>query len=309
MNRNEAKKIRRPSRVAMVLMCILLALVLLINVAVIGIIQGFNLYNIANGFFGGGQFNTPEARAASQDAAHITELVEEEAIVLLKNTGTLPIAEGSKINLFGYANLDVAYGGSGSGSVSTTNNIDLVQGLQNAGFELNPNLMDFYSKHRTSRDSSGFEGNDYSVYEVARSEFSDELLQGARDYSDVAVVTIARVGGEGGDLPLDMAGYIGGDSGKHYLELQQVEIDLLNMVEEKFDTVIVLINSSHALELGFLEDAAVDAALWIGSPGSAGSNAVGSVLKGAVNPSGRLPDTYVYDVTTAPSYYNFGDYQ
>ena len=85
---------------------------------------------------------------------------------------------------------------------------------------------------------------------------------------------------------MDMASYTGGDEGKHYLKLQSCEQEMLSMVEKNFEHVIVLVNSSNAMELGFLEDKNVDAALWIGGPGSTGCVAVGEVLSGAINPSG-----------------------
>ena len=127
----------------------------------------------------------------------------------------------------------------------------------------------------------------------------------------MAIVTISRVGGEGGDLPQDMyaAGYSKTDDGRHYLELTQDEEDLLALIKAQgFSKVIVLVNSSNAMELGFLEDDSIDAALWIGSLGSTGFNAVGEILSGKVNPSGRLSDTYAYDLTTAPAYWNAGDF-
>ena len=107
---------------------------------------------------------------------------------------------------------------------------------------------------------------------------------------------------------MDMASYTGGDAGKHYLELQSCEQEMLSMVEKNFKHVIVLVNSSNAMELGFLEDKNVDAALWVGGPVLHDCVAVGEVLSGAINPSGRLVDTYAYDLTTAPAYYNAGDF-
>ncbi|MGM9537161.1 MAG: glycoside hydrolase family 3 protein [Candidatus Onthomonas sp.] len=148
-------------------------------------------------------------------------------------------------------------------------------------------------------------------------------MQGAKGYSDVAIFVISRLGGEGGDLPMDMGvtesavgtsgqatviGVQGGDEGKHYLELQSKEQEVLDMVKENFGTVIVLVNSTNAMELGWLEDEDIDAALWIGCLGSTGANAVGQVLSGAVNPSGRTSDTFAYEVESAPSYYSIGSY-
>ena len=99
------------------------------------------------------------------------------------------------------------------------------------------------------------------------------------------------------------------DQSKHYLELNSAEQSLLEQAEATFDNVIVLINSGNAMELGFLNDEGVDAALWIGDPGDVGTIGIVNILTGAVNPSGRLPDIYPYAVETTPSYYNFDTFE
>lgn len=302
------KTLKRPGKVGMVLVSILLLVVMLINGVVITVLPGY--YDLANHFIGKNQLMGDEADEARVNSAAITQEVEEEGIVLLENKNrTLPLTDVEKVNLFGYISGNIVYGGSGSGSGDSSNNINLVQGLTNSNFAVNEELMQFYMSHYVERQSQGFTGNDYSIYEVPVNEYSDEMINQAKDFSDTAIVVIGRVGGEGYDLPTDMADYIGGDAGKHYLELQQVEIDLLNMVKENFENVIVVLNTSNAMECGFLEDEGIDAAIWVGAPGSTGCNAIGKVLRGEVNPSGKLADTYAYDATSAPSYYNFGSYE
>ena len=258
-----------------------------------------------------GQSLTVE-QAAEQSRAMAQELVQEGAVLLKNQNNALPLAEGTAVNLFGYGSVDPIYGGSGSGASDTSSNIDLVTGLTNAGFTVNQELVDFYKKSGVSRAAQkGFEGSNFTPAEVPAAQYTETLLQNAKAFSDVAIVTISRVGGEGGDLPQDMyaAGYSKTDDGRHYLELTQDEEDLLALIKAQgFGKVIVLINSSNAMELGFLEDDSIDAALWIGSLGSTGFNAVGEILSGKVNPSGRLSDTYAYDLTTAPAYWNAGDF-
>ena len=258
-----------------------------------------------------GQSLTVE-QAADQSRAMAQELVQEGAVLLKDQNNALPLAEGTAVNLFGYGSVDPIYGGSGSGASDTSSNIDLVTGLTNAGFTVNQELVDFYKKSGVSRAAQkGFEGSNFTPAEVPAAQYTDTLLQNAKAFSDVAIVTFSRVGGEGGDLPQDMyaAGYSKTDDGRHYLELTQDEEDLLALIKAQgFGKVIVLINSSNAMELGFLEDDSIDAALWIGSLGSTGFNAVGEILSGKVNPSGRLSDTYAYDLTTAPAYWNAGDF-
>ena len=250
---------------------------------------------------------TPEeAEQASRDMA---QELESEGIVLLENKDSaLPLSSGTPINLFGYASIDPIYGGSGSGAGDNTNNVDLVQGLTNAGFSVNPDLVAFYQESGVSRpESTGFSGANFTPAEVPASQYSADLLAAARAYSDVAVVVISRTGGEGDDLPQDMyaAGYSDVDDGSHYLELTQDEKDLLALVKEQdFAKVVVLLNTSNAMETGFLEEDGIDAALWIGAPGATGMNAVGQVLSGEVAPSGRLTDTWAYDLTSSPAYWN-----
>ena len=241
----------------------------------------------------------------------MAEELESEGIVLLRNeNNALPLAAGAKVNLFGYASIDPIYGGTGSGAGDTSSNVDAVAGLQNAGLMVNEELVQFYRESGVSRaQQSGFSGSDFTPAEVPASSYPEDILAGAKEYSDTAVIVISRIGGEGGDLPMDMytKGLSSTDDGRHYLELTQDEEDLLALVKDQgFAKVIILINASNVMELGFAEN--VDACLWIGSPGTVGFNAVGKVLTGEVNPSGRLTDTYAYDLTSSPAYWNAGDF-
>ena len=248
---------------------------------------------------------------AAEQSLRMAERLEEEGIVLLRNeNGALPLAAGTKVNLFGYASVDPIYGGTGSGSGDTSANVDVVQGLTNAGLVVNDQLVTFYRNSGVARaKQGGYSGSNFTPAEVPAEKYSDGLLQTAREYADTAVIVISRIGGEGGDLPQDMfaSKYSQTDDGRHYLELTKDEEDLLNLVKgQNYSKVIVLINSSNAMELGFVEG--VDACVWVGSPGAVGFNAVGRVLTGGVNPSGRLTDIYAYDLTTAPAYYNAGSF-
>ena len=150
--------------------------------------------------------------------------------------------------------------------------------------------------------------SDYSVKEPSVDNYENGLLEHAKDFSDTAIVVFGRAGGEGADMPMDMAAYEGGTEGRHYMELTENEEAMFDMVKENFEKVIVLINSSSPMELGFLENEKVDAAMWIGGPGSVGLQGVANALCGEVNPSGRLVDTYAYDATSSPAYMNIGDF-
>lgn len=251
--------------------------------------------------------DTTAVTAAAKD---ITQRLEEEGMVLLKNNGTLPLTAGN-INVFGYGSRAIVFGGAGSGAADETKNVTLSTALKNAGFRVNEDLMTFYNSVETS-SGGGFMvemlGTDYNIYEPAQEAYSDKLIADAKAFSDTALVVISRKGGEGLDMPTEMAPYQGGTAGRHYLEIAENEQAMLDMVCREFDKVVVLVNSSSAMELGFLEAEGVDAALWIGGPGSTGLNAVAQALSGAVNPSGRLPDTYAYDITDSPAYQNTGDF-
>lgn len=288
--------------------CILLAVIIAAN----GAIYAFN--NIINQHFSSVKVDDMAVDDATAASKEITTRIEEEGIVLLENKdNTLPlnVEKNAKVNVFGQSSTAIVYGGAGSGASDETDNVTLQEGLKQAGFDVNEDLTKFYEDHKTKKKGQNvfnLKGGDYNINEPAISEYSDKLISDAKKFSDTAVVVFSRNGGEGGDLPMDMASYTGGDAGKHYLELQSCEQEMLSMVEKNFEHVIVLINSSNAMELGFLEDKNVDAALWVGGPGSTGCVAVGEVLSGAINPSGRLVDTYAYDLTTAPAYYNAGNF-
>lgn len=288
--------------------CIILAVIIAAN----GAIYAFN--NIINQHFSSVKVDDMAVDDATTASKDITTRIEEEGIVLLENKdNTLPlnVEKNAKVNVFGQSSTAIVYGGAGSGASDETDNVTLQEGLKQAGFDVNEDLTKFYEDHKTKKKGQNvfnLKGGDYNINEPATSEYSDKLISDAKKFSDTAIVVFSRNGGEGGDLPMDMASYTGGDAGKHYLELQSCEQEMLSMVEKNFEHVIVLVNSSNAMELGFLEDKNVDAALWIGGPGSTGCVAVGEVLCGAVNPSGRLVDTYAYDLTTAPAYYNAGNF-
>lgn len=274
-------------------------------------------------FFRGSTTTTIEMTEAEalSDAREFTQKTEGEGLVLLKNDGTLPLTGVTKVNVFGNCSYQNLYQGSGSASswFKRDLNVNLKSGLENAGFEVNPGLWKFYEDHyRDRNDQAGgtanMTGADASIFEQSMETYGNynyngqDILSYSESYSDTAIVVFGRAGGEGGDAKMEMSGVTGGDEGKHYLELQQLEIDLLDYVKENYKNVIVLLNTPMPIETGFADDEAVDACIWFGMPGSTGNNAVGEVLKGKITPSGHLVDTWAYEMESAPSFYNFGDY-
>ena len=217
---------------------------------------------------------------------------------------------------------DSEYGGSGSGGFDTSNNKNLYESLNDAGFVINPTLKNFYESSqsgpvRTANSSDLDNGDNQKIAtaETPQSKYTDAVKNSYADYSDAALVVITRIGGEGFDLPRyqgDSEGAVSPDS--HYLELDQNEIDLLTAVTDgTFKRVVVVFNTPSSFEATFLKDSAyaafadkIDAAVWIGFTGSNGITALGEILNGDVNPSGRLVDTWAADFTKNPSFVNFG---
>lgn len=264
--------------------------------------------------------NKAEAFANAQE---VNLKLAEEGFVLLKNeNAALPMNKGARISVFSKNSVNLSYGGSGSGGFDTSNNKNLYESLNDAGFVTNPTLKSFYESSqsgpvRTANSSDLDNGDNQKIAtaETPQSKYTDAVKNSYADYSDAALVVITRIGGEGFDLPRyqsDSEGAVSPDS--HYLELDQNEIDLLTDVTDgTFKRVVVVFNTPSSFEATFLKDSAyaafadkIDAAVWIGFTGSNGITALGEILNGDVNPSGRLVDTWAADFTKNPSFVNFG---
>lgn len=264
--------------------------------------------------------NKAEAFANAQE---VNLKLAEEGFVLLKNeNAALPMNKGARISVFSKNSVNLSYGGSGSGGFDTSNNKNLYESLNDAGFITNPTLKRFYESSqsgpvRTANSSDLDNGDNQKIAtaETPQSKYIDAVKNSYADYSDAALVVITRIGGEGFDLPRyqgDSEGAVSPDS--HYLELDQNEIDLLTAVTDgTFKRVVVVFNTPSSFEATFLKDSAyaafadkIDAAVWIGFTGSNGITALGEILNGDVNPSGRLVDTWAADFTKNPSFVNFG---
>ena len=300
--RKKDGSIRRPSRIALFLLTVLVLPFVLVLALTTTVVRPY--FAMINGILAP-NLSTEENRA---EPRAMTQEVESEAIVLLENNGVLPLGEGAKVNVFGVGVEQFTYGGTGSGAADESVNTSLMQGLRNAGLEVNEDLAAWNKENTPEKQEMGLVGTDWNLYEIPQANYPADLLTNAQDFSDTAIVVITRRSGEGGDLPQSMAAYTGSAADRHYLELTPDEEDLLSMAKANYDKVVVLINAANAMELGFLEDEGIDAALWVGTPGSTGTNAIGEVLTGAVNPSGRLVDIYPYEVESAPSYYAVGEF-
>ena len=310
------------------LVALALAVIIVVNTICFG--PMFTMINLA---MGGGSI-TEESMAEAYEVN--TELVSE-GVTLLENNGALPLASGSNVNVFGWASTAPVYGGVGSGALNDQYAVtDLITGLTNAGLNVNQDLVDFYEAYQAERPSVGMWAQDWTLPEPNVNAYTDELMASAKEFSDTALVVISRPGGENADMPTDMAAVVDGtwkerdaltgnsyfngvyddtlnegndwDEGDHYLQLSNREEEMLQMVCDNFDKVIVLINTNNAMELGFLQEYGVDAAVYTPCPGQNGFDAVGLVLAGEVNPSGKTVDTFLYDLFNTPIANNFGQF-
>ncbi|WP_115726961.1 glycoside hydrolase family 3 N-terminal domain-containing protein [Actinomyces culturomici] len=259
-------------------------------------------------------------------AARLGEEIANEGIVVLKNTErTLPLEKGAPLNVFGWASSNPVYGGTGSGSISDQYpTVSLIDGLENAGFTTNHALTSFYTSYRSDRPViSMFGVTDWTLPEPPVATYDADLRATIESFSRTAIVTIARSGGEGYDLPQDVPGevaeigpfsytensasYQDFDKGQGYLSLTHSEKDMIALAEDSADRVVVVYNGSNAFQLGELQDdPKIDAIVWAIPGGQVGFNALGRILDGELNPSAKTPDTFVRDLTRTPTANNFG---
>lgn len=277
-------------------------------------------------------------------AAKTAKKVADEGIVLLKNKGNaLPLAKNSGVAPFGYRYYSPFYGGSGSGSVVATDayvvtpqkaleknftvrgTFDSVTGntkVKKYYYDISAGNAVLYFQDFTN----SFNGSDQSIYEFDKSVYNTSSLGSG----DTAIVFLGRSGGENNDvwsIPYNKKGDVnakdagtaaGGISAvsnaadtnemKYALELMPEEKATIELAKSTCGKVVVVINSSNAMELGGLaDDDGIDAILWIGGPGAKGFESMSDILCGSVNPSGKLVDTYVRDISQDPTYKNIGD--
>ena len=302
MSRSKRFLIRGEAAIAMVL-----AVVVCVNMICFGPMS--TLIGLATG-------NGTLSDETNEEAAEVAEEIMEDGIVLLKNESLLPLNETKKLNIFGWESINPAYGGAGSGGINDLYDIvSLNQGLENAGFSINQELVDFYNNYGADNPEMSIQKQSWTLPEPPVDTYSDELIKSAKEYSDVAVVVLSRKAGEGhNDIPMDVkkAAYDNNSDeyddfpeGEHYLQLSQTERDMVDMVCSNFDNVIVIYNGANQFELGFADEyPQIKSVVWCPGTGNVGFNALGKVFSGEVNPSGKTPDTFIYDMTTAPWWNN-----
>lgn len=255
-------------------------------------------------------------------ANELAKEVQSEAITMLKNDDSnLPLSN-KKVNVFGWGSTNPVYGGTGSGSMSDQyETVSMLDGMKQAGIETNSELTKLYTDYRKDRPMVAMWSQDWTLPEVPAKQYSDKLISDAKDFSDEAVITITRVGGEGADLPTNMKAkgitynnnskdYEDFKDGEHFLQLSQTERDMIDLVTKNFKKVTLVYNGANAFQFDFLNDyPQIQSVVWCPPAGQTGFSALGEVLAGETNPSGKTSDTFLKDLTKSVSYNNFGKFE
>ena len=270
-----------------------------------------------NAIYFKGDYATEAERIAAGKA--LCYQLEAEGAVLLTNNGALPLAQGAKVSTLSVNSVDLTYGGTGSGNVDASKADNLKAALEKSGLTVNSTLWDWYNSKEAQDlmdEVSSGEGKGESavlagqapILEINPEKYPENVKNSISEYGDAVIITFSRVGGEGYDC--SFPGYEGNENAQNYLELNANERALLQYANDlkdqgKINSIVVLINTSNALEVDFLRDFDVDACMWVGGLGISGTNAVTDILAGKVNPSGSLVDTYCFDNFTSPAMINF----
>lgn len=260
--------------------------------------------------------------ATVSKANELAKDVQSEAVTLLKNDDSnLPLS-GKKVNVFGWGSTNPVYGGTGSGSMSKQyKTVSLLDGMKQAGLKTNTELSKLYTDYRKDRPEVGMFAQDWTLPEVPAKQYSDKLVSDAKDFSDEAVVVLTRVGGEGADLPTDMKAkgityknnskdYDDFQKGESFLQLSKTERDMIDLVTSNFKKVTLVYNGANTFQFDFLNDyPQIQSVVWCPPAGQTGFSALGEVLAGDTNPSGKTSDTFLKDLTKSVSYNNFGKFE
>ncbi len=334
------KKVKKSNKLGLVVWSIVAPIVLAVLIALPILANGL-LYPILGTVLGG---PTPVIDAEASNKYYKSDYASKEEVLkagnalnvevasegftlLVNEDETLPIATPEseanpstakpKVSVFGKNSTNLVLSGSGSGGIQGVTPVTLYDGLEEGGFEFNPTLKEFYENDDSARSSQTLteatsEAPTLDIGETPVSRYTSEVRGSFAEYDDAAIVVISRIGGESFDLPRFQSSN-GGISGNHYLQLDQNEYDMLDLVTSKFETVIVVLNTLTSFQCDFIaeynntSEPRIDAVLWIGGPGVTGAQAIGGILNGNTNPSGKTVDIYSKDFTKDPVWQNFGD--
>ena len=214
-------------------------------------------------------------------ANELAKEVQSEAITMLKNDDSnLPLSN-KKVNVFGWGSTNPVYGGTGSGSMSDQyETVSMLDGMKQAGIETNSELTKLYTDYRKDRPVVAMWSQDWTLPEVPAKQYSDKLISDAKDYEDFK-------------------------DGEHFLQLSQTERDMIDLVTKNFKKVTLVYNGANAFQFDFLSQyPQIKSVLWCPPAGQTGFSALGEVLAGDVNPSGKTSDTFVKDLTKTAVFNN-----
>lgn len=296
------------------------------------------MYTNVSGFLNASKAEFTEETIANSKS--VIEKVGDEGTVLVKNDGLLPLSSDvTNLNVFGWDSTCPVFGGTGSAGSHSEGAIGILESLQNAGYKTNETLSNMYIDYYNQRPEISMAAQDWSLPEPNQSHYTEELMAEAKEFSDTAVIVIGRPGGEGADLPTDMNAVINGtyneglntsnapanwrymnasytnngdyadfEPGESYLELSVTEEQMVERVCSEFEDVIVIINANNSMELGWVDEyEQISSVLLAPGAGATGFSALGKILNGSVNPSGKTVDTYVKDLMMAPYINNVGN--
>ena len=295
---------------------------ILIVALTIGNVISFQNFNVITSFLCGQGFKDGEAAQAARAKNDIlAQQVEEAGAVLLKNdNNVLPMKTNKRVNVFGWAGSDNGFlpQGTGSGTGSRNNLVKFYEGLRQAGFEVNDQLANAYNSLDFNR--VGGSGNFvieaytdelykryYGVTEADPSFLSDDRINQAKGFSDQAIIVLGRLLGEGNDYSkIQYVSTGNNDTSRKLQHISEREEAMIRKVCDNFDKVVLVLNTTNPMELGFVEEYDIDSVIFMGMPGTRGSIGVGNLIAGKVTPSGKLSDTWAYDISTAASYATSG---
>ena len=315
-----------------------ISMALLLAITLTGDILVKKFYGfIDEGLSGTGIEYSQEAEQALARGNSFVSEIMKEGIVMLKNTsGNAPLKNVSKVNVFGWSSTDAGFVISGYGSgisrIPENKRVLFYKGFDKYNkiyrkkkIEYNQELKSFYEdfcNKKVISESLGGDDRLYTNYNPKVEEYlkvrdsGKSLLDSAKEYSDAAIIVISRQSGEGQDCPntysynYNTKGQTltrgNPNSSKGYLSLTDEEIDMINLVKENFPNVTVLLNTTNIIESGIFSDPKIQNVYYIGATGQSGAFSIPKVLKGDINPSGRLTETYSTDFSEDPSFYNSG---
>ena len=262
-------------------------------------------------------FSDYSSIADLKEAANaITADITAEGAVLLKNeNNALPLSQGAKVNLYSSSSVNYIHSGGGSSFAKKSDFIDLKTGLEKASFKVNESLWNWYAENPAYfGDHVSNTSSDKASYAINDAKWEDITTNAKSDEAEAAIFVLSRYGTEATDLKYAGGSYSDYSNG-NYLELSPTEIDVLKNLKAlkdagKVSKIIVLLNSVNQVECDYINDPAygIDAVLWVGIGGTAGTIGIGRILSGEVSPSGKLTDTYWLSHHYNPVYANFGSY-